>query len=777
MKVIDKMLQAIRSAAVFNPEVQVAPSCILWPDKDRQWETVIPRLMAELPELFVLGEYEPDKRTGPAIWLRCVIADKANGIDVPRGKPPILYLPGVSRQDLRAVENCPDYLKPLAELQYRGVIWSQINAKDWTILAFLKSDQGGLGLDVAQDNEAKSAMQVALYRILDEDIEILRDKRLDKDFFNTLLTGGDPIRDLLQWLDQAETFRHSRGDNEWKAFVEICQSQLAFNPDKEGGIAGAAKLAAHEGPWHVAWERYCEAPKRYPNIPEQIRKTTPPHDLFSDKTGWPQWNEEQEKSLRNDLLNLENEPAHKAGKKIKELEMQHKERRGLVWNELGHSPLACALEYLSKLAETTEKSLAAGTTEDLLTGFCASGWLADDAVVQSLSCIEKHDDCKAVTAAIRAVYLPWAEESARYLQSLVENSVYPGGTINTAGKLEIEQGVCLLFVDGLRYDVGKRLSKLLIDKGYEVEEKPLWAALPSVTATGKVAVSPVRHKLRGEDTSPDFEPCVAATGQSLKGGYIFKKLLADAGWKIYERSENGDVKGNAWCECGNIDHEGHERGWKLAKQIKGILEEISDRVDQLIDAGWRIVRIVTDHGWLLMPGGLPKVDLPKALVENRWGRCAALKPGGVTQEKLYPWFWNPNHSFALAGGISCYKSRLEYVHGGLSLQECLTLEIVVAPMKKELVKPLEINDIIWKGLRCSVAAGGNLSGLMVDIRTMAGNPSSSVVLSPKAFKENGISSLVVENEGLEGSNATIVIVNENKEILMQFDTVIGGGMK
>ena len=96
----------------------------------------------------VLGDYAPEQRTGPAIWLRCALVGHIDTTLLPEGKTPILYLPGVSRQDLRAVESCPDHLKPLAELQYRGVIWSQINAKDWTILAYLKSDQGGLGLDV-----------------------------------------------------------------------------------------------------------------------------------------------------------------------------------------------------------------------------------------------------------------------------------------------------------------------------------------------------------------------------------------------------------------------------------------------------------------------------------------------------------------------------------------------------------------------------------------------------------------------------------------------------
>ena len=220
---------------------------------------MISRLQSEVPELLVLGEYAPVNRVGPAIWLRCVIAGKATDAGLPVDRVPIFYLPGVSRQDLRAVESCPDHLKPLAELQYRGVIWSQINAKDWTILAFLKSDQGGLGLDVAQDADSKSAMQLALYRLLDEDIELLRGKRLDKDYFNTLLTGGDPVKEVLQWLNGSQSFQ-LWDSIEAKAFVEVCKSQLAFNPQQDGALAGAAKLANHIGPWQGVWERFCEAP-------------------------------------------------------------------------------------------------------------------------------------------------------------------------------------------------------------------------------------------------------------------------------------------------------------------------------------------------------------------------------------------------------------------------------------------------------------------------------------------------------------------------------------
>lgn len=783
MGIIQKLVVVIRSTSTFNPEVQVAPACILWPDKDRQWEAIIPRLQGELPELLVLGDYVPDKQTGPAIWLRCVIAGKTNDVTLHQEAIPIIYLPGISRQDLRAVESCPENLKPLAELQYRGVIWSQINAKDWTILAFLKADQGGLGLDVAQDNEARNAMQLALYRLLDEDIDLLKGKRLDKDYFNTLLTGGDPVRDLLHWLDQGDAFQKVRGENEWKAFVEVCKSQLAFNPQSEGILAGTAKFAAHEGPWKAVWDRFCEAPKRYPNIPEQIRKCKmPDFGLFSDTEtagGWPQWNEAQEKDLRINLMALSNVPAHEARKKILEMEKQHSSRRRLIWAEVGESPLAQAMEYLKLLAEITKNSMAAGTVDELAAAYQNMGWRADDGVVQALSLVDKPVDVDAVTTAIRAVYLPWAEESARYLQKIWNAGI--NGKIKA--KAEDNKSDCVLFVDGLRFDCGKRLVTMLENKSCSVIERPVWAALPSVTGTGKPAVAPIssNNDISEEPDPYNFEPLTA---------YQFRKTIEDNGWKLVGRNDpvpepmsaffQHSVVNKIWVEVGDIDHEGHNRGWKLAKHIDVLLLEIRDRIITLLDAGWKIVNIVTDHGWLLLPGGLPKIEMSSALAESKWGRCSAIKAGATTEERLYPWYWNPNQYFALADGISCFRKGEEYTHGGLSLQECFTLELTVTKGTSGCsAASFEFTDIAWKGMRCYIEVSGAIerqfSGLSLDIRTQAGDAASSVVVSVKPLKDNGTASVVVENEELEKQAAILVLLDANGDLVAQVDTVIGGG--
>ena len=771
MKVLEQLLKAVRNAATFNPEVQVAPACILWPDRDRQWEAALPVLQAELPELLILGDFAPDKRTGPAIWLRCVLAGQAPDVPLPPDRTPIFYLPGVSRQDLRAIESCPDHLKPLAELQYRGVIWSQINAKDWTILAFLKSDQSGLGLDVAQDNETKNAMQLALSRLLDEDVSLLAGKRLNRDYFNTLLTGGDPIRDLLQWLDQGEAFQASRGENEWQAFVEVCTSQLGFNPRNDGLLAGAVRLANHEGPWHGVWERYCEAPKRYPNIPAQIRKCRPPSDtLFwhmadGSFDGWPQWNEDQEKSLHRDLMALAKVPAHVARTKIRDLEKQHGHRRSLVWAELGDAPLACALGYLAFIAANTENGLAAGSLDDLVAGYRAQGWQVDDAVMRALAQVDRPADLAAVTTAIRSAYLPWVEESARYLQKIWE--LQPGETQAQT------EATCLVFVDGLRFDCAKRLAAALEEAGCAVEESVRWAALPSVTGTGKPAVAPLPVKPDQVGEEP------AGYNFELVTAYHLRKVIEENGYTVPEKNigtcPTPAAAGRLWMEFGDIDHEGHDRGWKLAKHLDALLAEIRNRITELLAAGWTSVRIVTDHGWLLVPGGLPKIDLPSVLVDSKWGRCASLKPGASCGQRLYPWHWNPNLCFALADGVSCFKKGEEYSHGGLSLQECLTLHLTVSVGASAKAATVEFTDVVWKGLRCTVAVDGDFSGLSVDVRRQAGNASSSVVVGIKALKSNGTASVVVEDEDMEGQEAVVVLIDAKGTLITQADTVIGGG--
>src|SRR3989442_10206139 len=87
--VLFELLHALERAGEYNAQDQAAPAAILWTDKDRQWEPLVPRLRAALPQFLILGRYAPDERTGPAIWIRCMIERALEEASWPESAIPI----------------------------------------------------------------------------------------------------------------------------------------------------------------------------------------------------------------------------------------------------------------------------------------------------------------------------------------------------------------------------------------------------------------------------------------------------------------------------------------------------------------------------------------------------------------------------------------------------------------------------------------------------------------------------------------------------------------
>jgi hypothetical protein len=584
---------------------------------------------------------------------------------------------------------------------------------------------------------------------------------------------------VLLWLDQGDAFRSERTDAEWKAFVAVTESRTGLNPERDGIISAVAKLAVHDSDaWEGIWQRFCEAPGNYRHVSERMRQAVmPAADLFAtvqSHGGWPQWNDAQEGTLRTELAALENCTPAEARERIARLESVHASRRDLPWCRLGMTPLADALCHLATLADGTSTSLAAGSLQDVQDTYVGSAWQADDCLIKSLACVKGKNDTEAVTAAIRAVYLSWAEDAARHLQQLVLAGKYPSGSLAQLPKHSYPDGECVLFVDGLRFDLAKRLSLMLEERSLRISEQPWWVPLPSITATGKPAVTPIRELITGGEVTGDFEPIVAESGKKLTVA-ILRKVMSDVGWSVLTEGETGTGHGHAWCEDRNLDSLGHEHGAKMAVDIQRTLEDVQDRVMDLLNAGWRSVRIVTDHGWLLMPGCLPVTSLPAAVAENKWGRCASVKPGAIVSGPMYPWFWNPVFSFALADGISCYRNGMAYAHGGISLQECLTLQLTVAPAPAEASSVLvRVDSVVWRGVRCTVTLGGMFADLRLDIRTHPGDPSSSIIASPKPIGK-GTESVLVHDDVQEGKDVFVVLVDSGGCPVAQHPTIVGGG--
>lgn len=270
----EQLAGTLRAAAqAYAAGDQVPPCAVLWPDPERLWECIMPELQPTMPELFLFGSYETKKRTGPALWLRCIEARVAPGAP-PQGTPPIFYLPGVSRETLRAAEDCPKELAALVELQYRGVTWLHVNGKEWTPYGFLVSKHGGLGLNVAKDQATLDALAGALPTLMAELISQLQSRRLDAEFFNGLV-APDATGLILRWLSDPETFKQRRSDAEWKAFCQQCNTDFRFDPIREGPLKAAQFLAERGSHWGKAWQRFAEAPANYLGIVEWLNRATP----------------------------------------------------------------------------------------------------------------------------------------------------------------------------------------------------------------------------------------------------------------------------------------------------------------------------------------------------------------------------------------------------------------------------------------------------------------------------------------------------------------------
>lgn len=771
MKIIDLLIDEVRASADYNSNMQVAPSVILWTDKQRQWESALPLLQAAMPELVVLGDYDPKQKTGPAIWIKCVIEDVLPDIDMPSGKTPIIYMPGVERRDLRAISTCPEELMPLAELQYRGSWWIYNNSgRDWTVRAFLVSNNGGVGLDVANDDKTQQAMERVLPEILESKRVDLANRRLEATDFNRLVSN-DPVRDLLSWMNDSKTCRERWDESRWKAFVGICETEYHFSPEKEGELTAAELLCQRQGVWETVWQRYLESSHHHPQLPQLLLKVEA--DLVADGTSYPVVNQHDEADLEQSLQQLQTLNSVEIRAQLIELEQRHGVRRTWIWYDLGMAPLAGVLKYLSGVADITQHVFSGTLPEEMATLYRDKYWQADNLVLKALAYPLASNQQTLVQKLLALIYTPWLDEVTRNFQDLVRMKGYPGtDQCNEATADYAAAGEVVFFVDGLRYDLAQRLLGRLQQLG-EVKFTTNWAALPSVTATAKAAITPVHDRLTGRETDRDFEPSLLEEDKGFSAYYL-RKLLKEKGWLYLEDGDLGNTASNAWVQTGDIDKEGHVRGVKLPTRVDILLDEIVERVEELVEAGWRKIRIVTDHGWMLTPEPMARVDLPKHLTETRWGRCALIKDSVASGYQQIGWHWNSQVSIAMAPGASCFKAGLHYDHGGLSLQECLTPVIELLSKQSKTAKAkitATLSDPRWVGLRCRVQAETSGEGVFAVLRTQPADPDTEI--SKRQLLKEGKCSLLVDDQ-FEGASAVLVLLDEQDNVLARKLTLVGG---
>lgn len=766
---LDVMVQRIRACAA-AVDGEARPAAILWTDPLEHWSKLRPTLLKALPELAVFGEYRPEERTGPAIWLRCVVDGSLPAVEGAEGRTPIVYLPGVKRQELLAGDGCPTRLRPLVELVFRGRAWLQADQQEWTLPAFLGT-AGGLGLDISRSHDSVVAMVRSLRELATTPLAGLRGRRLEADDFDRLLTT-DVVRDLLRWMSDPNDARQRKDDSAWGAFRGQCRARFSVDPEAAGDrLTAGERLVAGDKPWDEVWDRFVEAPRTFPGIPDLLRSCPKPGGLFYERSRRPEDNDAGERDIRTALDALDGLSHAEACKRVLELEREHAERRGWVWGKaLDAAPLAFVVERLAVIATHARKVMGGTTPDEVAKTYIDGAWRADAAAWQAMA-MAPESELETVRDAVWRLLGDWLNDSAMALQEAIHRRPLPSA--KEAPLVEAPEGGVLFFADGLRYDVGRLLAERLEARGCRVAVRERWAAVPTVTATAKAAISPVARALAGGDVPADFEPKFAANGKPANAANL-RAAIEAAGYQLLGQ-ELGDwpttENARGWLETGTIDQRGHDLQEQLSALLDKEVNALATRVLRLLEQGWRSVRIVTDHGWLYLPGQLPKAVLPKHLTNSIWARCASISGSSDVPTPTVPWHWNTDRRVAVAPGTACFAAANIYAHGGVSVQECLTPDLLVersAPTGQKAT----LKAFSWTKFRCHVEASTSGGAVRADLR-LARADGPSVVQSVKPLDAEGKTSLLVADDAHERAELVLVLIGTGGEILAQKRTRVG----
>lgn len=764
--VLDRLVNLLDEAQRFNGDVFAPPIALLWPDEARQWEPAIAELRTRR-RVLRHGAFDPEQHRGPAYWMRCVLADTVELVGPDEGLP-IVYLPGVSREALRALDTLAPELAPLGGLQYRCQWFSHPNGKDWTVRALLSNTERGLGLNIAGDPSTTDALTACVAELLDQPLARLEAKHIDAAFLNGIL-NPDPVRTLLNWLDDPTAARDAMGDGAWSAFVQQCTQDFGFNPASNGEIDAARRLGDADGAWAQVWQRFRQNPGDFPGIPDRLRVAQPGELLPSNPGAWPGLASDAEDLLRGEMNGLAGSAPQAARDALLKLDDDHKARRSYVWADLGWTPLVLALEQLAEVARLTTSAVPTSSVGAIVDWYASTGWRADRAVLMALNEVERKVDLDAVGAAINAVYRPWLDTAAKALQEAV-GPLANAGTYHATPGSDPKDGEVVVFIDGLRLDVAHLLAERLDGAGLETRLDTGLAALPTVTQTAKPVLVPVDQSLLTGGS--DLDACRATDGPKA-GVQVLRSLMSEAGVQVLLGSDDtGDPRGVAWTETGELDSRGHQHGLLFVQDIDDQVQRIATRISDLLAAGWATVSVVTDHGWLLLPGGLPKNEsLPFAVTETKKGRCARIKDGADVSVLTVPWHWDRDVRIAVAPGISCFEANQVYEHGGISPQECIVPRLTVTHGAAP-AGGATITNLKWRGLTLVVEFADLPDGATIDLRSAPADAATSIAEQGKSTSGTGKQLLLVD-EDLEGDVVHLVVVGAGGSLLLHRETTVG----
>ncbi len=318
----------------------------------------------------------------------------------------------------------------------------------------------------------------------------------------------------------------------------------------------------------------------------------------------------------------------------------------------------------------------------------AGGWYeADWLHLRVREACSQHADLERVREIADNAYFEYVAAVNDRFSAFVEqeNAWPPAGTrgveqIRKRVWLEGNGRRAVIVSDALRWDLGAQL-------GSRSKVELLMSTLPSITPYGMTAMLPLRPdepvvKWSGGPSLKDSSGISLALRSGRKK--LLEEVLGAAGQSVEFLEMNALLKSKKVPASDvivvfdmNIDAQGHTAVESLPALARKLVSDLRRSIEKLHASGVPTVHVLTDHGFLLLSPdcvaslGQPSIDVGQCTKrELRW---AALKPDAPVDGLIkLPLPLAPDKGIlAFPRGVRSLTKPEPYMHGGLSLQECV----------------------------------------------------------------------------------------------------------
>jgi hypothetical protein len=303
-----------------------------------------------------------------------------------------------------------------------------------------------------------------------------------------------------------------------------------------------------------------------------------------------------------------------------------------------------------------------------------------------------------------------------------------------------EGKVAYVWVDALRYEMARELSRLLKDD-FKLEIQAAIGMIPTITEVGMAALLPNANRLAKVVSVGGGKLALEIGGTVIKdrkdrvaflkehaGVSVFDAKLEDLLPKPTKKVKDGIQNSQLiLITSQEIDELGEGDNMAQARlQIDGVLGQLRRGVRVLADHGIKTIVLVADHGHLFADeiGEDMKIEAPGGKVEDLhrrvWVGVGGISEPSYLRTSLASLGMASEFDIATPWTFACFKSKgggRAYFHGGLSPQELIIPVVVMHSLAKHSAPSTGIQWTLTPGTAklttrfFSVQIAGNQSSL------------------------------------------------------------------